>query len=526
MPDVNDMDLIREYADRDSEPAFTELVHRHINLVYSVALRYVGNSQDAQDVTQAVFTILAQKTANLRQRPTLTGWLYETTRFTSARLLRTKARQQAREQEAYMQSTLNDSDTDGVWRQLAPLLEEAMTRLGEKERTLLALRFFENKSGAETAALLGIQEWAAHKRAARALEKLRRFFLKRGIDSTTAIIAGAISANSVQAAPIGLAKSISAVAIAKGAVASGSTLTLIKGALKLMAWAKTKTAVVVSAGVLLAAGTTTVTVKEIQAHTADDSWRVPNPDSQVLDRASPQVRIVPSRFRRFGGWVISSNNKALGISASSTTTLYQRSLALSSDCKAMGIGASVSDILEVAYMQTPARTIVSTDLPQERYDFIASRRSGNAEALQKEVKKKLGLVGRRVTREMDALLLQVKNSDAPGLKPSNARNLGAYETNSASSGAGHYSWKNQPLSNLAGFLEVYLELPVIDRTGLTNRFDINLKWDQREPDWILAWPEKHHNPDAIKQALTDQLGLELVPSREPIEMLVVEKAKD
>jgi RNA polymerase sigma factor (sigma-70 family) len=273
MPDVNDMDLIREYADRDSESAFTELVHRHINLVYSVALRYVGNSQDAQDVTQAVFTILAQKTANLRQRPTLTGWLYETMRFTSARLLRTKARQQAREQEAYMQSTLNDSDTDGIWRQLAPLLEEAMTRLGEKERTLLALRFFENKSGAETAALLGIQEWAAHKRAARALEKLRRFFLKRGIDSTTAIIAGAISANSVQAAPVALAESVTAVAIAKGAVASGSTLTLIKGALKIMAWTKAKTAIVVGVAVVLAAGTTTpIVVHHYRANTSIFSW--------------------------------------------------------------------------------------------------------------------------------------------------------------------------------------------------------------------------------------------------------------
>ena len=115
-----------------------------------------------------------------------------------------------------MQSTLNDSNTDGVWKQLAPLLEEAMTRLNEKERTLVALRFFENKSAAETAILLGLQEWATHKRTARALEKLRRNFNKRGVSSTTAIIAGAISANSVQAAPLVLAKSVTAVAIAKG----------------------------------------------------------------------------------------------------------------------------------------------------------------------------------------------------------------------------------------------------------------------------------------------------------------------
>src|SRR5579859_3365388 len=198
---VNDMDLVREYAEQKSESAFSELVHRHINLVYSVAVRFTGNFQDAQDVTQAVFITLAQKAKSLDQGTILTGWLYETTRFTAMKFLRSKARQQAREQVAYMQSTLNDSNTESVWKQLAPLLEEGMTRLSEKERTLLALRFFENKSGAETATILGIKEWAAHKRVNRAVERLQKFFVKRGVTSSAATIAGAIAANSVQAAP-------------------------------------------------------------------------------------------------------------------------------------------------------------------------------------------------------------------------------------------------------------------------------------------------------------------------------------
>ena len=113
-----------------------------------------------------------------------------------------------------------------------------MSRLAERDRTLLALRFYENKTGAEAAAQLGIQEEAAHKRTARALEKLRKSFTRRGIDSTTAVIAEQISAHSVQAAPVALAKAVTAVAIAKGATASISTLTLIKGALKIMAGQK------------------------------------------------------------------------------------------------------------------------------------------------------------------------------------------------------------------------------------------------------------------------------------------------
>jgi RNA polymerase sigma factor (sigma-70 family) len=224
MADANDMDLVREFARQNSETAFAELVRRHINLVYSVALRFTGNPGDAQDVTQAVFIILARKAAGLPARTVLTGWLYETTRFTAIRLLRSHARRQAREQEAYMQSTLNQSGTDHLWRQLAPHLEAAMSRLNAKERTLLALRFYENKTGAEAAALLGIREEAAHKRTARALEKLRKIFTKRGVSSTTAILAGAISANSVQAAPAGLAATISATA-AKGAAVTASILT-------------------------------------------------------------------------------------------------------------------------------------------------------------------------------------------------------------------------------------------------------------------------------------------------------------
>jgi len=257
------MTLVREYADRNSESAFAELVHRHINLVYSVALRFAGNCEDAQDVTQAVFIILTQKAAGLRQGTILTGWLYETTRFTAMNLLRSRSRQHAREQEAYMQSTLNDANPEGAWKQLAPLLEEAMTRLNEKERTLLALRFFENKSGAETAAILGIEEWAAHKRVERAVEKLRQFFSRRGASSTAEIIPRAISAHSVQAAPAALAKTVTAVALAKGATVSGSTLTLIKGALKIMAWTKAKTAIVAGAAIILAAGTATVTIKAV-----------------------------------------------------------------------------------------------------------------------------------------------------------------------------------------------------------------------------------------------------------------------
>jgi hypothetical protein len=105
------------------------------------------------------------------------------------------------------------------------------------------------------AAALRVDEPAAQKRVTRAVEKLRKFFAKRGVTLTAAAIAGAVSANSVQAAPVGLAATVTAAA-AKGAAVSASTLTLIKGALKIMAWTKMKTAVAVTTVVVLAGGST------------------------------------------------------------------------------------------------------------------------------------------------------------------------------------------------------------------------------------------------------------------------------
>src|ERR1039458_9396235 len=139
-----------------------------------------------------------------------------------------------------MQCILNEAEPmhEETWNQIAPLLDGALEKLGQKDHDAVVLRFFEGRNFAEVGAALGASEDAAKKRVNRALDKLRKFFTKRGVSSTTTIIAGTISANSVQAAPVTLAKSVTAVAIVKGAAASGSTLTLIKGALKIMAWTK------------------------------------------------------------------------------------------------------------------------------------------------------------------------------------------------------------------------------------------------------------------------------------------------
>ena len=256
---TDDMALLREYARHNSEEAFSTLVSSHVNLVYSVALQEVHDPHLAEEITQAVFIILARKADSLGDKTILSGWLCRTARYASANALTIQRRRQWREQEACMQSILNESEP-GVWTQIAPLLSGAMKQLGQKDHDAVVLRFFEGKSFQEIGMAFGASENAAKKRVAYALEKLRKYFSKRGVTSTAETLAGTISAHSVQTAPALLAKTATAVALAKGAAASTSTLTLIKGALKIMAWTKAKTSIVVGATSLFVVVITSITV--------------------------------------------------------------------------------------------------------------------------------------------------------------------------------------------------------------------------------------------------------------------------
>ena len=252
MQELDDIALLRKYADDHSEEAFAALVSRHIHKVHSVALRLTRNPHQAEEITQAVFIILAQKAGRFGNKVILSGWLYQTARLTAVTFNRSACRRARREQEAHMQLVLNGAE-DEVWRQIAPLLDAALAGLNETDRHAVVLRFFDGKSMGEVGAALGANENTARKRVSRAVEKLQKYFARHGIVSTTDTIAGEISRNAVQTAPALLIQTTTAIALAKGVAAGGSILTLVKATLIAM---KTKTivATAITAAVILGTG--------------------------------------------------------------------------------------------------------------------------------------------------------------------------------------------------------------------------------------------------------------------------------
>jgi RNA polymerase sigma factor (sigma-70 family) len=217
-----DQELLRDYSTSRSEPAFAELARRHVDFVYSAALRMLRDTHLAEDVTQGVFMALAQAAAQLAEHPVLSGWLHRTARNLAVKAIRTDARRRAREHEAAAMNELLSGESDASWEQIAPHLDDALGELDDPDRDALLLRYFERKSAREMAETLGISDEAAQKRVSRATERLREVFAKRGIAVGAGGLAVVLAANTVQSAPVGLVATISAAAAAGTAVTAAS----------------------------------------------------------------------------------------------------------------------------------------------------------------------------------------------------------------------------------------------------------------------------------------------------------------
>jgi uncharacterized protein (TIGR03435 family) len=489
---------------------FAALVERHIDFVHAAALRQTGDPDLAEDITQAVFLIFSQRAGRLKRGTVIKGWLFNTTRYVVANARRAEARRKRHERKAAeMRKETVREDQPAV---VTLHLDDALAGLPERDRRVLFLRFFEDLPVAALGKTLGISEYAAQKRVGRALERLRQLLAKRG--AAVASVGEMLSASAAHVAPAHFVKSTIDLVTsgAAGAAGSGSAISLAKGSAYLMAATKIKIAVALVVIGLLTIPTAVVVIHYAPSLLGDSAearapaaaaaapsetyepWQVEKISSATVSRLPPEIKILPTRFPQ------SLRSELAGAAPGSG--------------KYVGINVGVRNILTVAFNWPSARMIFLNGEPQKKYDFISTLPKGSLEALQDELTIKLGIVAHRETREVNVLLLQVNNSNAPDLKTAkegddfylveNGNDIRIY-------------WDDAPISRAPELLEGVCKMPVLDKTGLTRNFSIDLRWkelEDRDPD---------HN--ALKAALLKQLGLELVPGRAKVEMLVVEGMK-
>ena len=287
-PDALEREWLNNYVVTGSHTAFASLVDRHVDLVYSAALRQThGDKHMAEDVTQAAFLVLATRAARLRREVSIASWLVVVTRHAARDALKSEARRKRREQAVAISATavtLNPTidqmmslPYDSIanhpdvaeWQAIAPELDAALASLRDKDRRAVVLRYLQGRSIEEVAAITGATPNAAKQRLHRAVDRMRAFFRTRGITNvSTAMLGPILLRHAVHAAPPGLAKGIAAVGFsAAGASASG--VAIAKGVVVAMAWTKAKVAVVAGASFLLLAGGTAVVVKAIHRPPAE-----------------------------------------------------------------------------------------------------------------------------------------------------------------------------------------------------------------------------------------------------------------
>jgi RNA polymerase sigma factor (sigma-70 family) len=295
---MDDWQLLKSYGRDDSQDAFTEIVTRHVNLVYSAALRQVREAELARDVTQLVFANLARRAKSLKPKGTLAGWLYRDASLTSREILRRERRRVVREQEAV---AMQDTDSSHDWARIRPGLDAALSQLGQTDRDAVLLRFFEQRSLKDIGAALGMGEDAARKRVSRALEKLRMQLARQGVTTTDDALSGALATHAVQVAPAGIIAGIVATSVVAASTAAATGTTTF---IELLTMTTKLKATVAGAALLAAVGTPL-----FMQHQENESLRARN---QALVAQASQFAALEEENQRLSNRIaLSANDTAV-----------------------------------------------------------------------------------------------------------------------------------------------------------------------------------------------------------------------
>ena len=238
--------LLRRYAQDNSQEAFAALTARYLNLVYAVCLREVHDPELAQDVTQAVFLLLARTAPRIRSRTALPSWLFRTARFASQNARTRERRRLHYEEKAALDRHPHAAAQSADWDDIEPLLNCSLAALRQGDRDSILLRFFQGLSFAEVGASLGVSEEAARKRVTRSLDKMKHFFGKAEVPLSGVVLASLLTTQAAKTAPAachhGVTQFIasSAAGHASAALTGSHAYQLVEGITKAMKIAKMK----------------------------------------------------------------------------------------------------------------------------------------------------------------------------------------------------------------------------------------------------------------------------------------------
>ena len=277
-------DPLREYVHTGSSEAFRLMVEAYGDAVYSQCRRQLRDSAAAEEVTQLVFITLAQRAGKVTASAALSGWLFNTTRYCCNNYQRGVSRRRLAEQKAARMRTQanTDSGVDQVFQsEVEPILDDAIARLGARDRDAVLLRFFEGRSVREVGMALGVSEDAAKQRISRAVEKLRAFFVSRGVTADSGAVLSVLS-EAVRPAQPGVVMTAAKVAMARlAAGAAGTGGTFAKSSRLTGTWAK------VAAGLVMTGAVAAVIISE--GHGASAQTPVTPQVAPVVAAAAPVV---------------------------------------------------------------------------------------------------------------------------------------------------------------------------------------------------------------------------------------------
>lgn len=261
---TDDRQLLRAYAEQRSHEAFATLAAKYADMVFRTALRRTRDRELAEDVTQAVFIVLARSAGTLRAKESIAGWLHQTAVFAAGNALRAEERRKRHERNA-ARIDLSETSDDLEIRDLAAIVEQELHRLPGMDRKLLILHFLEGIPIQQAADDLQISLEAARKRLSRALEKLRKRLARRGAMANAVMIGSSLAA-------IGATSSgATAVTIATTAVAGGtggSAFALATDLIHMMRMLAMKKAAATLAVIGIVSGLGSVTIAQLTASPA------------------------------------------------------------------------------------------------------------------------------------------------------------------------------------------------------------------------------------------------------------------